>query len=268
MSENKKYSLTEYVFRDIRIIEKPRKDSYLAVVKKALLDETDPVKKVQKYQSIMGDKYNHKKPDAERWSIALDSYKKYPCFQSDDYCIKMPDLCYTKDGQNIRISADTLTGPSEIIDPAIELGLEKHESLKQFCSAAYTIGNICPVMANPGGSPGSDTCWSKLERFHNTIKHKIIKGTMDANWNNNISKRYAENMFAVFPDNLSGRKIVDRLMLNDYYDDDYRLIINKPPQEYADLGVDEYISFIQLVTTLIIKRGIRIYNALPAEMKK
>ena len=32
--------------------------------------------------------------------------------------------------------------------------------------------------------------------------------------------------------------------------------------------VDEYIKFIRLVTTLIIKRGIRIYNALPDDMKK
>lgn len=74
-------------------------------------------------------------------------------------------------------------------------------------------------------------------------------------------------MFAVFPDALSGRVIVDRLMLNDYYDDDYNLIIQKTPQEYADDGVDTYISFMKLVTALIIKRGIRIYNALPEDMK-
>jgi hypothetical protein len=57
-------------------------------------------------------------------------------------------------------------------------------------------------------------------------------------------------------------------MLNDYYDDDYNLIITATPKEYAEKGVDEYIKFIRLVTTLIIKRGIRIYNALPDNMKK
>ena len=75
-------------------------------------------------------------------------------------------------------------------------------------------------------------------------------------------------MFAIFPEeDLSGREIVDRLMLNDYYDNDYKLIINDSPKDFAAKGVDEYINFLRLVTTLIIKRGIRIYNALPDDMK-
>jgi hypothetical protein len=46
------------------------------------------------------------------------------------------------------------------------------------------------------------------------------------------------------------------------------LIINDSPKDFAAKGVDEYINFLRLVTALIIKRGIRIYNALPDSMKK
>lgn len=265
----KKFTLEEYVFRDIRKLEKTWKGSYKWKVQNALADpKNDPVDKVSKYQSITK---AAKKLDAERWKIALDSYKNYPCFRDNDYVIESDCLCYKKDNTRIRISADTLTGPSELIEQAKNLGLRNHEALKEFCSVVYTVGNVCPVMANPGGAPGSDTCWHKLNRFHNTTKHKIISGTIavnKANWDNIITNRHAENMFAVFPDALSGRVIVDRLMLNDYYDDNYNLIIKKTPQEYANLGIDAYINFLRLVTTLIIKRGIRLYNALPDDMKQ
>lgn len=264
MSEDK-YSLTEYVFRDIRIIDKCRSDSYKHRVKEDIRKSDDPVDRVRTYQKIMGVDYKHIKPDAERWSIALDSYKRYPCFiDRDEYSIEDGYLHYVHKGFKINVTADVLTGPSEIIKPAEALGLENHEALKEFCSVAYTIGNVCPVMNN--GYDGDDTCWHKLKAF--IERGKKYTGIEDAGWIQDVSSREYKDIFAVFPEELTGEKIVDRLMLNDYYDDDDKLIINKTPQNYYDLGVDEYIKFIRLVTTLIIKRGIRIYNALPDNMKK
>ncbi len=265
MSEEKKYTLTEYVFRDIRIIDKCRSDSYKHRVKEDIRKLDDPVDRVRKYQEIMGVDYKHKKPDAERWSIALDSYKRYPCFCGDEYVITSNYLRYEN---KINITADVLTGPSEIISPVEDM-LSNNKSLKEaldeFCRVAYTIGNVCPVMNN--GYDGDDTCWHKLKAF---IEHgKKYTGFEDAGWTQNVSKRKYKDIFAVFPEKqLKGEELVERLMLTDYYDDNYNLIINETPQEHVARGVDEYINFLKLVTTLIVKRGIRIYykNKLPEDL--
>lgn len=275
MSEGELEELAKYVFKDIRIIDKCRSDSYKHRVKEDIRKLDDPVDRVRKYQEIMGVDYKHKKPDAERWSIALDSYKRYPCFCGDEYVITSNYLRYENENKiKINITADVLTGPSEIISPVEDM-LSNNESLKEaldeFCRVAYTIGNVCPVMNN--GYDGDDTCWHKLKAF---IEHgKEYTGITDAGWAQNVSKRKYKDIFAVFPEKLKGEEeklkgkvLVERLMLKDYYDDNYNLIINKTPKEFYDLGVDEYIIFIRLVTTLIVKRGIRIYykNKLPEDL--
>ena len=135
-----------------------------------------------------------------------------------------------------------------------------------FCSVVYTVGNCCPVMKNPRS--GGDTCWYKLENNHKCGESDKLSRILKQDWDKNPNPRSAENMFAIFPEEVPGRDIIDRLMLNDYYDDDYNLIIKKTPQEYANLGIDAYINFLRLVTTLIIKRGIRLYNVLPDDMKQ
>ena len=292
MSEEKKYSLTEYVFRDIRVIENS-KYYYIKEVNDALAVITDPLERVLKYQEIC--KENDDTPDAERWSIALNSYKEYKCFQNDNYSIVGSCLYYsTNDKKRIRITADTLTGPSEIINPipedVLSNNIELKAALDEFCSVAYTVGNVCPLMDNKGGSTGSDTCWYKLANHikmdaeYDSIKEIPQHFNNDSRIYNNLNVRhllsynpkqkkqteppYYYALFGVFPERLSGKETINNLMLKDYYDDNYNLIINKTPKEHYDLGVDEYIKFIRRVTTLIIKRGIRIYNALPDNMKK
>ncbi len=263
MSEEK-YSLTEYVFRDIRIIDKCRSDSYKHRVKEDIRKSDDPVDRVRTYQKIMGVDYKHIKPDAERWSVALDSYKRYPCFCGNKYVITSNYLRYDN---KINITADVLTGPSEIISPVENL-LSKEKKLKEaldeFCRVAYTIGNVCPVMKN--GYDGDDTCWHKLKVF--IEPGKKYTGITDAGWAQNVSKRKYKDIFAVFPEKLNGEELVERLMLKDYYDDDYKSISNATPAQFASKGVDEYIKFLRLVTTLIVKRGIRIYykNKLPEDL--
>ena len=241
-------------------------------------------------------------PDAERWSYALDSYEQYPFFDNNDSydrSAKESNMFYQCSGKGkcwFKITADTLTGPNEILNPHKGTDLSKEDNtdlkdaLELFCSVVYTVGNFCPVMKNPGGSKGSDTCWYKLANHikmdaeYDSIKEIPQHFNNDSRIYNNLNVRhllsynpkqkkqteppYYYALFGVFPERLSGKETINNLMLKDYYDDNYNLIINKTPKEYYDLGVDEYIKFIRLVTTLIIKRGIRIYNALPDNMKK
>lgn len=261
MSEVKeKYTLEEFVFRDIRIIDKPRANSYKDVVKNALESENNPVAKVLEYQRIMKEVYDQRKPDAERWDIALDSYMEYPCFESnerDEFLIKNSYLRYKNKQKNkeIIISADTLTGPSMIIDPAEALGLKDHEAIIKFCSVAYTVGNCCPVMGN--FNSGSDTCWNKLARYHDTRNEPKLLGIMKEEWDPVVNNRTIGHIFAVFPEDLPGREIVDRLMLKDYYDENYNLNIIQDPKSCKD--EEELIEVARKATSLIIKRGIRIY---------
>ena len=267
---DKKYTLEEYVFRDLR-----KAYEFQSVMKKHG-DSIDPIEMIKEYRKMS------KSCDAEKWGYALASYRNYPCFyKNPKYVFKDSDNMFyeylkEEEVRQIKISADTLTGPIGLMFYADKLIEDKsvnevkkdelRSTLRDFCSVAYTIGNFCPVMKNKGGRPNkegavvSDSCWNKLNRFHNTKKNHIFQNFIDYDWKDNESKRCANNMFAVFPVNLSGRVIVDELMLNDYYDDDYNLIIKKTPQEYANLGVDAYIDFLRLVTSIIIKRGIRIYR--------
>lgn len=273
MSEEKKYSLTEYVFRDIRFGNSYPKfandDEFVQ------LKELDPITSVKKYHKLVVSKKYKGKPDAERWQRAIESYLEYPCLKGNVEKVQRDKNRFFLNfkGVSVSITADLLTGPTNIIENAESLindypdrAADINSALLSFCSVAYTVGNCCPTMKNPKTTV--DTCWCKLYRFHNVDEEHTVPSICDAGWNEDLSRRGAQNMFGVFPERLSGRKIVDRLMLKDYYNDNYKLILNATPAKFASKSVDEYIRFLRLVTTLIIKRGIRIYNALPDNMKK
>lgn len=274
MGEEYFNELYEYVFRDIRIIDDTKK-KYQIKIKEAINLFHKYKNKVKIYRCVMGEIFSAY-PDAERWDIAFESYtKKYECLKNG-YIERNGFLWYVENGKEVKITADILTGPIEIIRIAEKLGnklsnKQKKEELLSvldlFCSVAYTVGNCCPAMFNPlpkAVGIKADTCWLKLQRFINPGKEDYKK-IQEYKWNDNLRYRgkglnTKDNMFGLFSEQLSGKKIIERLMLNDYYDDDYNLIIQKTPQEYADDGVDTYISFMKLVTALIIKRGIRIYK--------
>jgi hypothetical protein len=278
MSEVKeKYTLEEFVFRDIRLEESTRKDYRKDV--QAVLEKykTVPVKKVTEYQWIMSVKYDQRYPDAERWEFALESYTNYPKFWDNNHLISKSENLIRYNG--IRITADTLTGTKEIIDcsnKAIEKETDNKKkqelqtALKKFCSVAYTAGNCCPVMFNP--SPNAinipaDTCWHKLKKY-------IVPGEKypSIEYFSQIELNYRgrkpdsnDNMFAMFPEEkLSGKEIIKRLMLQDYYKDPdcKELLFTQTPLEIWNKGVDgvdKYIIFLNDISKLIIKRGIRIY---------
>lgn len=285
----KKFTLEEYVFRDLRYGNSfPRfaKESEKYELMKRLVRIKDPVDNVVFYSDTIKKNRSTYSYDVERWESALKTYDKYPCFFKNKKYVRddKTSFYYFEDnGVRVKITADVLTGTGEIINSAKNLykkasAERKYTILKSalndFCSVAYTVGNCCPVMFNPlPRSLGidADTCWLKLQKFidPNQDYCPIDKHTWDASLNKRgKGKETKDNMFGIFSESISGKEIIEQLMLNDYYDDDYNLIIKKTPQEYAKDGVDVYINFLRLVTTLIIKRGIRIYNALPDDMKK
>lgn len=261
MSEKVPEELKEFVFKDIRSA-----DEFNSVLIKRG-GRIDPVEMIDAYRKMK------KERDAERWDYALNSYELYyKCFgdrsryqfdRNDHflYCqCSGTCRCY------IKISADLLTGPKEIVDCAIALDKQKkneelQSALRKFCSVAYTVGNCCPVMKNKGGSKGVDTGWYKLKKYLDPVKkydgieyvfcRKKGRGVI-----NDLSNRVADNMFVMFPEKLYGKEIINRLMLADYYDPEY-LKLTKP-QDYAK-DVKAYIDFLNKITLPIIKRGIRIY---------
>ncbi len=301
MSEEELKKLKEFVLRDIRILDDEQETpKYQLVVSNAIkgaMTYFNPVKTVKLYQFFMEELVEGNKVDAERWKIAIESYKYYPCFEG--YSFKNDCLSYTSletdasPKTEIVITADILTGPKEIIECAEKIPNKGHtkeekkalmNALKRFCSVAYTVGNCCPVMKNKGGSGGVDTCWYKLQHCLNSGTNKSIDSIIDvykkANNGkdkkrniNNLKTRevcdfesdkqdeaktgYEIPMFGMFHEALTGKKIISNLMLYDYFDKN-ELRIKEKPQEKADEGIDKYTEFLDLLTTLIIKRGIRI----------
>ncbi len=242
--------LSEFVFKDFREDEKFKRLKVKQNIDKSA--SVDPVEAINIYH-----KKSKSTPDAERWDYALDSYKEYKCFEKD-YEKKNGFLFY----KDIKITADVLTGPNEIISLAKQCGKCDSDSLKLFWSVAYTAGNLCPVMKNPGGRKGKeggvDTCWHKMERFlypKATIR-KISSAYLDSKGKiiNHLGRRTAENMFCLFPDELKQAEVINNLMLNDYDDDydDYKVSLDIERFKTGTELLDYY-------SRLIVKRGIRIY---------
>ncbi|MCR5488979.1 MAG: hypothetical protein K6F03_02815 [Saccharofermentans sp.] len=270
----KKYTLEEYVFRDIRSDEKVQKKIKERENKGEIVDS---IKMIDIYRGMKNG------PDAERWKYALDSYKQYPFFynknnKSYDRSTGESYMFYQCSGKGkcwFKITADTLTGPYEILKPNKGTDLSKEDNtdlkdaLELFCSVVYTVGNFCPVMKNPGGSKGSDTCWYKLSNNLicdelGDIEEVFCRRLERKGVNNDLSNRHAENMFNMFHDNPNRKTVIKRLMLMDYYSDPgyKKLIIDKTPNEIWNegKGVNKYINLVNLITLTIIKRGIRIYK--------
>lgn len=285
MSEvRERFTLEEYVFTDIWEAHEFR------IVKNKLLKKKagiTPIDLIDEYQKLNLER------DAERWEYAWESYEHYPYFDGNTnynrnnkgkdkdkeyylfYRCTGVCQCYFK------ITADVLTGPNAVIKiqpqkgkrEMVDLSKSKNEELKSalelFCSVAYTVGNFCPVMKNPGGD--SDTCWYKLSNYlsreefskkeSTDIEDVFCKNLTRKGVNNDQVTRYPKDMFIMFHGNPSRKEIIERLMLQDYYkDSDYEdLAITKTPLDYWNDGEDAYIKFLNMITKLIIKRGIRIY---------
>ena len=145
MNKEELDKLAEYVFRDIR------QDKKYKNLENKYNDIKDPI-----------DLYHKKSKstlDAERWTYALESYEIYPFLCNEKYKVDKKDslIYYSCSGPckcRIKITADVLTGPEEIIECAKGHGLGESDALRMFCEVAYTVGNCCPVMKNKGGRRG------------------------------------------------------------------------------------------------------------------
>lgn len=280
MSEvRERVTLEEYVFTDIWEAHEFRRVKNKLIKKEAGIT---PIELIEEYQKANWER------DAERWEYAWESYEHYPYFnQKNGYDRKTGEsyLYYRCSGFGqcyFKITADVLTGPDAVMilkpkpkakkETWIYLNKSENEELKSalelFCSVAYTVGNFCPVMKNPGGD--SDTCWYKLSNYlsreefskkSTDIEDVFCKNLTRKGVNNDQVTRYPKDMFKMFHDNPSRKEIIKRLMLQDYYNDsDYEdLAITKTPLDYWNDGEDAYIKFLNMITKLIIKRGIRIY---------
>ena len=102
MSEEKQYTLTEYVFRDIRFGNEYPKFANNDDFKQ--LKTEDPVTSAKNYHNLLVDNYKGRQ-HAERWSIALNSYKEYKCFKSDEHFIEGGYLYYPI-GDNMRVKIE------------------------------------------------------------------------------------------------------------------------------------------------------------------
>ncbi|MBR4494676.1 MAG: hypothetical protein IKP14_08175 [Clostridiales bacterium] len=255
LNEKELEELAKFVFSDIS------QDDKYKNLKNKYKDTKDPIELYHKKSKST--------PDAERWTYALNSYKYYNCFKNYDYDYKNGFMFY----KDIKITADVLTGPDEIIELAIKKhNLNSSVPLKLFCIVAYTPGNLCPVMKNPGGRRGAaggiDTCWYKLAKFlkpNETLNSIETAFGKEGNASNNLRSRCANQMFCLFPgDKLCPTIIKKNLMLDDYFDDSIKEEW-KVPSTIEDSG--EYVKFMEQCTLLIVKRGIRIYynyqNKLP-----
>lgn len=278
MSEKVPEELKEFVFRDIWEADEFGITKSQAFKKNK---NNDPISLINVYQKWKSSNI----PDAERWEYAMKSYDRYPCFnQNDDYDRKTGEsyLYYkcTGDGHcYFKITADVLTGPNAVIKiqsqkgkrEMVDLSESNNKMLKSalelFCSVVYTAGNFCPVMKNPGG--GSDTCWYKLSKYLNCddpsdIEYVFCKDPSTRKGvNNDQMTRSPSDMFKMFHDEPDRKEIIKRLMLMDYYKDRgySKLVIDQTPAEiWKDgKGVEDYIKMLELLSLLIVKRGIRIY---------
>ncbi|GEM_PF-6863690 len=283
MSEKVPEKLKEFVFRDIWEADEFGITKSQAFKKNK---NNDPISLINVYQTWKSSNI----PDAERWEYAMKSYDRYPCFnQKNRYDRKTGEsyLYYRCTGAcncYFKITADVLTGPNAVIvlkpkppkkETWIYLNKSENEELKSalelFCSVVYTAGNFCPVMKNPGGD--SDTCWYKLSNYlsreefskkeSTDIEEVFCKKLTRKGVNNNQVTRYPKDMFIMFHGNPSRKEIIKKLMLMDYYKDRgySKLVIDQTPAEiWKDgKGIEDYIKMLELLSLLIVKRGIRIY---------
>lgn len=219
--------------------------------------------------------------DAERWSLAISSYKKYGCFVflEDDADTKGIETqgkfyystkdCYihyvNEDGEDIRIPADLLTNYGtihELIDKYNPETDEEKKLVKAFDRVAYTIGAFCPIWKNPGGYKAwNDTVWDKLLNSGLVDSEGKVIGSCicleERDNEDDIRRRRKENLFLIIPKNTNPQSVVASLYFQDYFSSKWELKC-KIGNINELRNRDEVYNYIKDIIVLIVQRSYRI----------
>lgn len=135
------------------------------------------------------------------------------------------------------------------------------DTFLKYLNHVYTIGNLSPSGANPGG--GLDLWANKLSKLkqqwfdQNSENRQEIYN--NRNSNNTVLAKWSSLLWQSYnsSDNIQNWKsFIDDHFLNEYVDSDYKL-----PPLYFDLSNDDsIISLLDKLTEIIIKRGTAISN--------
>lgn len=138
---------------------------------------------------------------------------------------------------------------------------EVWDTFLKYLNYVYTIGNLSPSGANPGG--GLDLWANKLSKLkqqwfdQNSENRQEIYN--NRNSNNTVLAKWSSLLWQSYnsSDNIQNWKsFIDDHFLNEYVDSDYKL-----PPLYFDLSNDDsIISLLDKLTEIIIKRGTAISN--------
>lgn len=215
--------------------------------------------------------------DAERWPLAIESYKTYGCFsftenlepETGKYFVDSDYyVCYRKENNEIvRLSADLLTNVGAI-KKIVETKIEKTKPEEQkivdaFYTVGYTIGNFSLIWKNPGGPDVSDMCWKKLEKSGMYInkngklqRQERAHGLENRENIVNLRHRHEEDLFMILPSVEDPKEVMKKLYFQDYFDENWEL--KRRSQNVAKLERAKLLCFIKEITILIVQRSYRI----------
>lgn len=135
------------------------------------------------------------------------------------------------------------------------------DTFLKYLNHVYTIGNLSPSGANPGG--GLDLWANKLSKLKQQWFDQNSENRQEIynnhNSNNTVLAKWSSLLWQSYnsSDNIQNWKsFIDDHFLNEYVDSDYKL-----PPLYFDLSKDDsIISLLDKLTEIIIKRGTAISN--------
>ena len=250
-------SIIKDILRDVR-----EDEEWLRITDKSEWKD-NPSSRAAVYDKTANNRKKYKNIDAERWPLAISSYKNYSCFlffednvvAREKYYFSTTDyyMHYVKNnGENIRIQADLLTNYGTIhklIDRFPPQTDEEKNIVKAFDRIAYTIGAL------------KDTVWEKLlysglVDSEGRINKKCI--TLEDRKNeDNLLKRYKDKLFLIISDNQDPQSIVDSLYFQDYFSCKWELRYKFG--SISELGEkDEAYKYIKDIIVLIVQRSYRI----------
>lgn len=264
-------SIVEEMLKDVR------EDEQWLQIKDKVKWENMPGSRADVYAKDAGNRLNNKNIDAERWSRAISSYKKYSCFafSDDDVAVEGKYYYNTKDfyihyvkrdGKEIKIQADILTNYGTIhklFDKFRASTDEEKKLMIAFDRIAYTIGAFCPIWKNPGGRGAvNDTVWDKLLNSGLVDDEgKIIKSCNDLENRDSedIRNRHKEKLFLIIPEKRIPHDVVIGLYFQDYFSYKWELLTKIGNINELN-SKEEVYSYIKDIIVLIVQRSYRIIS--------